>query len=185
MRSVTMPGAGLLVVSALVAAAADRKPAVRYVPTPEEGMDRMLEVARISSKDVVYDLGCGDGRIVCAAARRHRCKAVGFDIDRERVEESLANARKNGLERLVTIKQADVFTLDLSGASVITLYLGPELNARLLPQLEGLKPGSRVVSHAFALRGVEPARVVRHRSEENGCEHTLYLWVTPFRKEKP
>jgi tRNA G37 N-methylase Trm5 len=165
----------------------DKKPAkepdVIYVPTPHEVVDKMLELAEVKKDDVVYDLGCGDGRIVVAAAKKFGCKAVGFDIDPERVKESRENVKKNKVDDLVTIKQEDIFTLDLSKANVITLYLLPELNVRLIPQLEKLKPGSRIVSHDFDMRGVKPKKVVQVNVKDSR-EHTVYLWVTPLEKEK-
>jgi len=130
-----------------------------------------------------HDLGCGDGRIVVTAARRYGCRAVGFDIDPRRVEDSLQNVRKNNVGHLVTIEQKDIFTLDLSRANVITLFLLPSLNANLIPQLEKLKPGSRIVSHSFAMDGIKPDRVVTMISREDQCEHKVYLWTTPLKKE--
>jgi endoglucanase len=136
-----------------------RKPDVIFVPTPQEVVDKMLEMAEIKTGDVLYDLGCGDGRIVVTAAKRYGIKAVGFDIDPVRIRESLANVKSNKVEHLVTIKQADIFTLDLCEANVVTLYLLPELNVKLMPQLAQLKPGSRIVSHDFSMRGAKPVQV--------------------------
>jgi tRNA G37 N-methylase Trm5 len=160
-----------------------REPDVIFVPTPQEVVEKMLEVAGVKKDDVVYDLGCGDGRIVVTAAKKYGCKAVGFDIDPQRVKESLENVKKNNVEKLVEIKQADIFTLDLSGASVITLYLLPDLNVKLIPQLEKLKPGSRIVSHSFDMRGVKPDKIVQVKTKDAG-ERTIYLWTTPLKKEK-
>ena len=160
-----------------------RVPDVVYVPTPHEVVDMMLLLARVGEKDVVYDLGCGDGRIVVAAARKHGCKAAGYDIDPERVRESRANVRKERVGHLVTIEEKDVFTLDLSSANVVTLYLLPELNVRLIPQLEKLKPGSRIVSHDFDMRGVRPDAVLTMWIGEDHAEaHKVYLWTTPLKK---
>jgi len=136
-----------------------RKPDVIFVPTPQEVVDKMLEMAEIKTGDVLYDLGCGDGRIVVTAAKRYGIKAVGFDIDPARIRESLANVKSNKVEHFVTIKQADIFTLDLREANVVTLYLLPELNVKLMPQLAQLKPGSRIVSHDFSMRGAKPVQV--------------------------
>jgi len=162
-----------------------RKPDVIYVPTPHEVVDRMLELAEVKKDDVVYDLGCGDGRIVVAAAKKYGCKAVGFDIDPERVKEAIANVKAAGVEHLVTIKQADIFTLDLSDASVITLYLLPDLNVKLMPQLAKMKPGSRIVSHDFDMRGAKPVKVekITPKGESYTREHTIYKWVVPWEKE--
>ena len=143
----------------------------------------MLELAAVKKGDVVYDLGCGDGRIVVTAAKKYGCKAVGFDIDPERVEASQQNVKKNRVEKLVTIEEKDIFKLDLRPASVVTLYLLPELNVKLIPQLEKLKPGTRIVSHNFDMKGVKPKEEVTVKSKEDGVEHTIYLWVTPLKKE--
>lgn len=159
-----------------------RRPDVIFVPTPQEVVDRMLELAKVSKDDVVYDLGCGDGRIVVTAAKKYGCKAMGFDIDPQRVEESLENVKENEVEHLVEIKEADIFELDLTPASVVTLYLLPDLNVRLIPQLEKLKPGTRIVSHAFNMRGVKPD-TVETVDAERGTSHTVYLWTTPLQKE--
>jgi len=160
-----------------------RTPDVIYVPTPYDVVRKMLELAEVKKGDVVYDLGCGDGRIVVTAAKEYGVKAVGFDIDPERVKEARENAKKNKVEHLVRIEQKDIFTLDLSEATVVTLYLLPQLNVKLIPQLEKLKPGSRIVSHDFDMAGVIPDKVVNFKSK-NGREHTLYLWTTPLKKEK-
>jgi tRNA G37 N-methylase Trm5 len=168
-----------------------RKPDVVYVPTPQVVVDKMLEMAAVKPGDVVYDLGCGDGRIVVTAAKKYGVKAVGFDIDPERVKEALANVKSNKVESLVTIKQADIFTQDLREASVVTLYLLPELNVKLMPQLAKLKPGSRIVSHDFDMRGAKPVLVqsVKGKSEfsdeeqDIGTEHTVYKWVVPWERD--
>ena len=161
-----------------------RKPDIFYVPTPPEVVDKMLELAQVTKDDLVYDLGCGDGRIVVMAAKKYGCKAVGYDIARKRIKESLANVEKSNVGHLVRIEQRDIFTLDLSKANVITLYLLPELNVKLIPQLEKLKPGSRIVSHDFDMKGVKPDKVVKVNSEEEDWDvHTVYLWTTPLKKE--
>ena len=160
-----------------------REPDILFVPTPQEAVDKMLELAQVKKDDLVYDLGCGDGRIVVTAAKRYGCKAVGYDIDRKRVKESLANVEKNNVGHLVRIEQRDIFTLDLSKANVITLYLLPELNVKLIPQLKKLKPGSRIVSHDFDMRGVKPDKVVKVNSDNEWDEHTIYLWTTPLKIE--
>jgi len=156
---------------------------VIYVPTPQDVVDKMLELAQVRKDDMVYDLGCGDGRIVVTAAKRFGCRAVGFDIDPRRVEESLENVQKNNVGHLVEIKQKDIFTLDLSKADVITLFLLSRLNVKLIPQLEKLRPGSRIVSHNFAMEGIKPDKVVKMFSNEDQFEHTVYLWTTPLKKE--
>jgi SAM-dependent methyltransferase len=161
--------------------AAPRIPDVLYVPTPEIVVDRMLELARVGPNDVVYDLGCGDGRIVAAAAARHGARAIGYDIDPVRVAEARHTIARYGVERLVQIEQRDIFTLDLSAASVVALYLLPELNVRLLPQLERMKPGSRIVSHDFDIAGVVPEQVAR--LDVDGKPHSIYFFELPLKKE--
>ncbi len=161
-----------------------RTPDVIYVPTPHEVVAKMLEMAKVTKDDVVYDLGCGDGRIVVAAAKKFGCKAFGYDIDPQRIAEAKANVEKNKLEKLVKIEQKDIFELDLSKANVVTLYLLPSLNVKLIPQLEKLKPGSRIVSHDFDMRGVEPEEKVDFAVKRDSSFHTIYLWTTPLKKVK-
>lgn len=160
----------------------DRPPDVIFVPTPHEVVDKMLELADVRPGEVVYDLGCGDGRIPVAAARKYGVKAWGFDIDPVRVKDSLENVAKHQVGHLVTIKKQDIFDLDLSQADVITLYLLPQLNVKLIPQLDKLKPGCRIVSHDFDMEGVKPKRVV-NVTVQGSREHRIYLWVTPLQKE--
>ncbi|MFC1552589.1 SAM-dependent methyltransferase [Candidatus Latescibacterota bacterium] len=160
-----------------------REPDVVFVPTPQEVVDRMLELAEVKKKDLVYDLGCGDGRIVVTAAKKYGCKGVGYDINPERVIDSLRNVKNNKVERLVRIEQRDVFTLDLSEASVITLYLLPSLNVKLIPQLKKLKPGTRIVSHDFDMRGVTPDKVITFDKDSGYGSHTIYLWTTPLKMD--
>jgi SAM-dependent methyltransferase len=164
----------------------DRVPDIEYVPTPQNVVDKLLEAAKIGKDDVLYDLGCGDGRIVINAAKKFGIHAVGFDIDPKRVAESRANVKSNKVEHLVTIEHKDIFSVDLSKASVVTLYLLPELNVRLIPQLEKLKAGSRIVSHDFDMEGVEPEKtwtvIARDHREPKNREHYVYLWKTPLKK---
>ncbi|HJT34663.1 MAG TPA: methyltransferase domain-containing protein [Pirellulales bacterium] len=151
-----------------------------FIRTPEEIVDQMLALADPKPDELLYDLGCGDGRIVIAAARRYGCRAVGFDIDPQRVEEARANVRRSGLEKQVTIVEQDIFTLDLRPADVVTLYLLPRLNARLLPQLKGLRPGARIVSHDFDLPKIKPDRELIVIEKPRDVEHTIYLWMAPL-----
>jgi tRNA G37 N-methylase Trm5 len=164
-----------------------REPDVIYVPTPVEVIDKMFELADIRPGEIVYDLGCGDGRIPVMAAKKFGVRSFGFDINPVRVRESLENVKKNRVENLVTIKQQDIFELDLSKADVITLYLLPRLNVKLIPQLDKLKPGCRIVSHDFNMEGVRPKREISFRptTGDSVREHRVYLWVTPLEKERP
>jgi len=165
---------------------AQREPDVIYVPTPNEVVEKMFELADIRPGEIVYDLGCGDGRIPVLAAKKFGVRSWGFDINPVRVKESLENVKKNNVAQLVTIKQQDIFELDLSKADVITLYLLPRLNVKLIPQLDKLKPGCRIVSHDFNMEGVRPKREISYRpSDGSSREHRVYLWVTPLEKERP
>jgi len=161
-----------------------RTPDVVFVPTPNDVVDKMLELAKVQKNDLVYDLGCGDGRIVVTAAKRFGCKAVGYDIDPDRVKESLENVARNNVGHLVRIEQKDIFTLDLSEVNVVTLYLLPRLNVKLIPQLEKLKPGSRIVSHDFRMKGVKPEKIVNITSSEDQSSHKVFLWTSPLKKRK-
>ena len=160
------------------------KPDVVYVPTPNDVVAKMLQLAKVSKKDVVYDLGCGDGRIVVTAASKFGCQGVGYDINPVRVKESLENIKKAGVGELVQIKQENIFEADLTPASVVTLYLLPRLNVQLIPQLNKLKPGSRVVSHAYDMEGVTPDETITVKSKEDGANHLIYLWTIPLKVEK-
>ncbi len=175
----------LVAASGNAAADKDDEPDVIYVPTPPEVVEKMLELAKVTKKDVVYDLGCGDGRIVLTAARKYRCKAKGFDIDSERIKDCMANFKneKKEVQELVSFERKNIFKLDLSGASVITLYLLPDLNVKLVPQLKKLKKGSRIVSHAFDMRGYKPDKKVRVKTKDDR-EHDIYLWTIPLQPEK-
>ena len=149
-----------------------------YVPTPADVVDRMLALADVTSKDVVYDLGCGDGRIPIAAAKKG-ARGVGIDIDPRRIAESKANAQAAGVEPLVEFRLQDAMTVDVSPATVVTLYLLSSSNAKLRPILtRQLKPGSRIVSHAFSMGPDWPADKIDRFVSARGDEVTLYLWKT-------
>jgi len=152
--------------------AAPRQPDVIFVPTPPDVVDAMLKLAKVTSNDVVYDLGSGDGRIVIAAAKMYGARGVGIDIDPERVREATANAQSNGVGDKVTFRTEDIFTADISPATVVTLYLSPAVNARLAGKLMmELKAGTRVVSHAFDLGAWKP----QQRITVN--ERSIFLWT--------
>ena len=154
---------------------------VPYVPTPQEVVDRMLALAKVGKNDVLYDLGCGDGRIVVTAARQLGARGTGIDIDPVRIAEAQDNARKAGVDKRVSFKVGDLFQTDLSDASVVTLCLLPTINTRLRPRLwQQLKVGSRVVSHAFDMGPEWPPE--KTASVEG---RTIYYWtITEAQKKK-
>ena len=153
-----------------------------YVPSPPEVVDRMLALAAVTKEDVVYDLGCGDGRIPIAAAKTYGARAVGLDVDPKRIEESRANAKAAGVEHLVEFRVEDVLSADVSPATVVTLYLLSSSNAKLRPILtRQLRPGARIVSHAFSMGPEWPADTVEKVTTSFGDEITLYLWRTDGR----
>lgn len=156
-----------------------RSPDVPFVPTPQAAVDRMVELAEIQPGNVVYDLGCGDGRIVITAAKKHDIRAVGIDIDPERVAESQENVRAAGLGDSVTIREGDIFEADISDADVVFLYLNPRINARLKPKLQNLRPGTRIVSFDFDIEGAKPVKVETGHFDEYG-QRTIYKWVVPW-----
>jgi len=148
-----------------------------YVPSPEDVVDRMLALANVQKEDTVLDLGCGDGRIPIRAAEKFGARGVGVDIDPKLLEEARANAKKAGVENLVEFRLEDAMTTDLSKASVVTLYLLSSSNAKLRPRLQTqLKPGSRVVSHAFSMGTDWQADAIDRFVSDRGDEITLYLW---------
>jgi len=173
---------GLVVLLMLVAStsnlaqqtAAPRQPDVVFVPTPPDVVDAMLKLAKVTASDVVYDLGSGDGRILIAAAKNYGAHGVGIEIDPERVREATANARANGVADKVTFRQEDLFTADISPATVVTLYLSGPVNSRLKGKLmKDLKPGTRIVSHAFDLGDWKP----QQRLTVSG--RPIYFWTIP------
>jgi len=150
-----------------------RDPDVVFVPTPQEVVDQMMKLANVHAGDVLYDLGCGDGRTVITAAKLG-ARAIGIDINPERIKDSNENAAKNGMTGKVTFRLEDLFEANFRDATVVTLYLLPALNAKLRPKLwKELKPGTRIVSHDFDMEGWEPEKTV----DLDG--HTLFLWTIP------
>lgn len=153
------------------------KKIVPFVPSPQEVVDKMIELAGVKKGDVVYDMGSGDGRIVIAAAKKGT-RATGFEIDGDLVKESRENIRKTGVQSLAEIRQQDILTVDFSPASVVTMYLLPDVNLKLKPNLlTQLKPGSRVVSHSFDMGDWKPDKVERVDGR------TIYLWIIPAKKK--
>ncbi len=148
---------------------------VPYVPTRQAVVDAMLKIANVKAGDVLYDLGCGDGRIVVTAAKDHGATGKGFDIDPERIAEANQNAQTAGVTDKVKFVTENLFETDLSGATVITLYLLPDVNMKLRPKLLALKPGTRIVSHAFDMGDWVPDKI----EEVDGS--TIYFWTVPER----
>jgi hypothetical protein len=168
---------------ALAGAARAGEPSVPYVPTPQEVVERMLSLAKVTASDYVIDLGSGDGRIVITAAKKFGARGFGVDIDPQRVAESNENARKAGVADRVTFYQRDLFETDLGEATVITMYLLPRVNLALRPRLLELKPGTRIVSHDFSMEDWQPdAHVVVDAKDKYGGaggRSDVYLWIVP------
>jgi tRNA G37 N-methylase Trm5 len=174
--SAGLAGAALLPARARAQQSADtatRRPDVVFVPTPSEIVDEMLAVAKVGAKDVLYDLGSGDGRIPITAAKRWGTRGVGVDIDPERIREANANAAAAKVTDRVKFIQGDLFEIDLSPATVITLYLLPDLNVKLRPTLLKLRAGTRIVSHDFAMGDWKPDRTIDKGNK------TVYFWTVP------
>jgi SAM-dependent methyltransferase len=151
-----------------------REPDVIYVPTPENVVEEMLKLANVKKGDVVYDLGCGDGRTVITAVKDFGARGVGIDINPERIKESRENAKAAGVADRVTFRLGDLFEADIKEATVVTLYLLPSLNVKLRPKLwKDLKPGTRIVSHDFDMGEWKPEKTV------NIDHHTIYFWTVP------
>jgi tRNA G37 N-methylase Trm5 len=150
-----------------------RRPDVIFVPTPDDVVAAMLEVTNVTRNDVVYDLGCGDGRIAVAAANKG-ARAVCIDIDPQRIREANENVIRNGVEDRVRVVHADLFETDISEATVVTLYLLPSLNVRLIPTLQKMKPGTRVVSHAFDMGNCKPEK------ELDVTGRRVFYWTIPM-----
>jgi SAM-dependent methyltransferase len=149
-----------------------RDPDVIYVPTPQEVVDAMLALANVTAKDVVYDLGSGDGRIPITAAQKYGARGVGIDINPERIKEANANLAKAGVGDKVKFLNQDLFETDISQATVVTLYLLPTLNLKLMPTLKKLKPGTRIVSHSFDMGSEWPPEKTQDVDGK-----TIYFWT--------
>ena len=170
----------LLAAAASTAEAQSRQPDVIFVPTPQEVVEAMLKLGNVHEGDVLYDLGCGDGRIPVTAAKQYGIRAFGIDIDPQRIQEANENARKAGVTQLVQFRREDLFKANFKDATVVTLYLLPELNVKLRPRLLAeLKPGTRIVSHQFDMGTWKPDKKV-----ELSAGRTIYLWTIPPRKQR-
>ncbi|MGH7390014.1 MAG: SAM-dependent methyltransferase [Candidatus Rokuibacteriota bacterium] len=153
---------------------------VPYVPTKEPIVDQMLKMASVRAGDVIYDLGCGDGRIVITAAKRFGIRGVGIDIDPERIAEANANAKQAGVADRVKFIQGDLFDAKIGDATVVTLYLLPDVNLKLRPKLlSELRPGTRIVSHNYDMGDWKPQQTATLTVD--GTEHTVYFWTVPRR----
>jgi SAM-dependent methyltransferase len=181
---------GFLAMSALVAQTADngRKLDSPYVPTTPAAVKAMLKLAAVKKTDVVYDLGCGDGRIVIAAAKTYGARGVGIDLDPARLREARENARRAGVAHLVRFEEKDLFEADFREATVVTLFLLPTANARLRPRLlEQLRPGSRIVANTFDMGDWKPDREATLETpddEDSLLSRDLYFWIVPERGKR-
>jgi len=156
-----------------------RSPDVIFVPTPQEVVDAMLKLAKVTKNDVIYDLGSGDGRIPITAAKTYGARGVGIDLDPQRIKEATENLKTSGVGDRVKFLNQDLFTTDISEATVVTLYLLPSLNAKLIPKLnKELKPGTRIVSHAFDMSADGVERKPKETLNVNG--RTVYFWTIPI-----
>jgi len=163
-------------------AAPRREPDVPYVPTTETAVQAMLKLGDVKKSDVVYDLGCGDGRIVIAAAKSFGARGVGIDINPVRIGEAKENAKKAGVEKLVRFEENDLFDAKIGEATVVTLFLLPNINLKLRPKLlQDLKPGTRVVSNTFDMGDWKPEKefIVPDTDVDTYLSHRLYLWIVP------
>lgn len=159
-----------------------KDPDVPYVPTDDRVVATMLRLAGVGKGDVLYDLGSGDGRIVIAAARRFGARGVGVEIDPDRVREAQENAQRAGVADRVRFVQQDLFEADIREATVVTLYLLPDVNLKLRPKLlRELRPGTRVVSHNYGMGDWKPVRTLEIKLPEGGADHVVHLWVVPPR----
>ncbi len=179
----------MAIVFGLPAHGQDDKPACRiiYVPTEQVVVDKMLDMAKIKKDDIVFDLGCGDGRIVVTAAKKYGCKGVGVDIDPARIKDSLEVMRKAGVgKELVDIRQGDALKVkDLERATVVMFYMLPEFMEKLEPQIKKrLKPGTRVVAHDYPFPNMKPDQVVEFEVAGAGRPKMLYMWTIREAKEK-
>ena len=168
--------------AAAQSAAPRREPDVPYVPTTEPAVAAMLKLAGVKKADVVYDLGCGDGRIVINAAKNFGARGVGIDINPVRIGEAKENAKKAGVENLVRFEENDLFQADIHEATVVTLFLLPQINLKLRPKLlQDLKPGTRIVSNTFDMGDWKPEKeaIVPESEVDSYLSHKLYLWIVP------
>jgi SAM-dependent methyltransferase len=173
-----------LIVAQEPAAKPKKKPDVGYYATTQDVVEEILRQVKVTKHDVVCDLGCGDGRFPITAARQYGCKGLGYEIDPKWVAAARALAEKEKVAHLVEIHEQDIFTVDLKDVTVVTLFLLPEMNARLVPQLEKLPKGARIVAHEFDVPGLVPDRKLEYVSKQDQSEHLLYFYTVPLKRAK-
>lgn len=160
-----------------------RTPDCVYVGTPQDVVYKMVELAEIHESDLVCDPGCGDGRLLIAAARRHGCRGIGYELDPKLANEARQMARQRGVNRLVRFEEQDIFTVDYSAVDAVVAYLLPDMITRLAASFDKLKPGSRIVAHDYPMANIAPDRVVTVLSNEDNVRHTIYVYRTPLKRE--
>jgi len=162
-----------------------RKPDVGFYPTTQDVVEKMLSLAKVTKRDHVCDLGCGDGRFLLTAAKQYGCRATGYDLDSKLVAKGQAQARELKLDALVRIEEQDIFTVDVSDVTVMMLFLLPDMNAKLIPQLQKMAPGSRVLTHEFDIPGIQPDQELTWVSKQDNSEHLIYIYSIPLKPRKP
>ncbi len=161
-----------------------KKPDVGYYATTQDVVEEILKQTKVSKTDLVCDLGCGDGRFPITAARIYGCRGVGYEIDPEWVKKARDRAQAEKVADRVDIRDQDIFTADLSQVTVVTLFLLPELNKKLIPQLDKLPTGARIVTHEFEIPGLIPDRQATYVSKQDESEHLLFYYTTPLKKAR-
>ena len=159
-----------------------RGPDAVFVGTPYDVVSMMLQMADVKKNDMVYDLGCGDARMLVLAAQKYGANGIGYEIDPDLVIRARQLVAKNNVQELVKVIQADIFTLDLENVDVMPLYLHPDMLARLMPQVEKMKPGSRIVCHEYGLPGIRPDQTITIFSNEDNAERRLMLYTLPLKR---
>lgn len=162
-----------------------RKPDVGFYPTTQDVVEKMLTLAKVTKRDHVCDLGCGDGRFLLTAAQQYGCRATGYDLDPKLVAQGRMRARELKLDSLVRIEERDIFTVDVSDVTVMMLFLLPDMNAKLIPQLQKMAPGSRVITHEFDIPGIQPDKELTWVSKQDNSEHLIYIYSIPLKTRKP
>lgn len=160
-----------------------RVPDCVYVGTPYDVATKMADLARPKKTDRVCDPGCGDGRVLIVAAQRYGCRGTGYELDPRLANQAMQIAKRRGVGELVSVEVKDIFTVDYDDYDVVLIYLLPDMVLRLLPELEKLKPGSRIVAHDYGIDGIQAEKTVTFVSNEDNVKHTLFLYVPPLKKE--